>query len=283
MLDETVREIKDMDTQSASIVAVKAAEALEELADRKCHSVEEFIRMLERNSSALQRANRSHAPLYTSQQRIVTAVRESDADTVAEAKDRLLATIEEVVTDIESSKHHAAERASGLVDTGDVLLTHENSSTVMATLEAALDDGKQFDLYVTESRPRFLGRRTARKLAGRQGVDVTLIVDSAAGHVLQECDRLLLGMNCLIDDIVYNRIGTYPIALAAADQGVPVTVVASASKFIGSGFTFENSSRSPAEVMREPTVGFEIDNPAYDATPTRLIDTVVTEEAMIQF
>lgn len=283
MIDETVQQIEEMDTQSASVVAVKAAEALRDLADRECHSVEEFVRMVERNSSALQRANRSHAPLYTTQQRVVDAVTEAEADTVAEAREVLLATIDDVVTEVESSKRLAAQRAATLLEDGDVLFTHENSSTVMATLEEALDDGTEFELYVTESRPRFLGRRTARQLADRAGIDVTLVVDSAAGHFLGECDRVLFGMNCLIDDTVYNRVGTYPIAATAADRGVPVTVVASSSKFIGSGFTFRNNFRSPSEVLREPADGFEVGNPAYDATPTRLVDTIVTEEAVMRF
>jgi len=80
MIDETVREIEEMQTQSASIVAVKAAEALRELTDRECHTVEDFFRVVERNSSALQRANRSHAPLYTTQQRIVDEVDRWSAD-----------------------------------------------------------------------------------------------------------------------------------------------------------------------------------------------------------
>jgi translation initiation factor eIF-2B subunit delta len=283
MIDETVREIEEMDTQSASIVAVKAAKALGDLLDREAHSVEEFERMLERNSGALQRANRSHAPLYTTQQRIVDTVAESDPDTVEAAKARLREAIDAVVTEVESSTAAAAERAASLIEDGDVLLTHENSSTVMATLEHALDDGTSFDLYVTESRPRFLGRRTARQLSDRDDVDVTLVVDGAAGHALRECDRVLVGMNCLIDDRMYNRIGTYPIVATANDQDVPVTVVAASAKFIGSGFTFQNTFRSPAEVTLEPPEGFAVLNPGYDEIPTRLIDVIATEDAMLQF
>ncbi|MFC6975523.1 translation initiation factor eIF-2B [Halomicroarcula sp. GCM10025709] len=283
MIDETVREIEEMDTQSASIVAVKAAKALLDLVDREAHSVEEFQRTLERNSGALQRANRSHAPLYTTQQRIVDAVAEADPDTVAAAKAVLEAAVDEVVTEVESSKAAAAERAATLIEDGDVLLTHENSSTVMATLEQALDDGKQFELYVTESRPRYLGRRTARQLRDRDGVDVTLVVDGAAGYAVRKCDRVLVGMNCLIEDRMYNRIGTYPIVATAADQGVPVAVVASSAKFIGGGFTFQNTYRSPSEVMLEPPEGFAVENPGYDEVPTRLLDVVVTEDTMLEF
>ncbi|WP_324665087.1 translation initiation factor eIF-2B [Haloarcula sediminis] len=283
MIDETVREIEEMQTQSSSIVAVKAAEALRELTERECHTVEDFYRVVERNSSALQRANRSHAPLYTTQQRIVEAVTESDADTVEAAKEALVGAIEDVVEEVESSKQRAAERAAGLVEDGDVLLTHENSSTVMTTFDEIVGAGKAVETFVTESRPRFLGRKTARQLAERDGVETTLITDGAAGHYLSEVDRVLIGMNCLIDDVVYNRIGTHSVVATAASHGVPVTAVGSSSKFIGSGFTFENTYRPASEVMLEPAEGFEVANPGYDATPTRLIDSVVTENAVMEF
>jgi len=283
MIDETVREIEEMQTQSSSIVAVKAAKALRELTERECHTVEDFYRVVERNSSALQRANRSHAPLYTTQQRIVEAVTESDADSVAAAKDALIEATEDVVTEVESSKQHAAERAAELVDDGDVLLTHENSSTVMATFDEVLGAGKTVEAYVTESRPRFLGRKTARQLAERDGVETTLITDGAAGHYLAEVDRVLVGMNCLIEDVVYNRIGTHAIVATANSHDVPVTVVGSSSKIIGGGFTFENTYRPSSEVMLEPADGFAVANPGYDATPTRLLDSVVTENAVIEF
>jgi len=283
MIDETVNQIEEMQTQSASIVAVKAAEALRDLIDREYQSVDDFFRAVERNSNALLRANRSHAPLYTTQKRIVNGVTEADVDSVEEAKDVLREAIEAVVEKVETSKDQAGEKAATLIEDGDVLLTHENSSTVMKTFEYALEAGKSFDLYVTESRPRFLGRKTARKLVAHDDVDVTLIVDGAAGHYFSECDRVLLGMNCLIDDTVYNRIGTYPIVATAHDADVPVTVVGASAKFIGSGFTFENNYRPASEVMLEPAEGFEVANPGYDATPTRLLDTVVTEDAIMQF
>ncbi|PSP65159.1 initiation factor 2B [Halobacteriales archaeon QH_8_67_36] len=283
MIDETVREIEEMQTQSSSIVAVKAAKALRELTERECHTVEDFTRVVERNSSALQRANRSHAPLYTTQQRIVEAVTQADVDSVEAGKAALVDAIEDVVEEVESSKQRAAERAARLFDDGDVVLTHENSSTVMATFDEIRGDDKELEAYVTESRPRFLGRKTARQLAERDGVAATLITDGAAGHYLGEVDRVLIGMNCLIDDVLYNRIGTHSVVASAASHGVPVTAVGSSSKFIGSGFTFENTFRPTSEVMLEPAEGFDVANPGYDATPTRLLDSVVTENAVMEF
>ena len=283
LINETVRQVEEMQTQSASIVAVKAAEALIELSDREYHTVEEFMYSLITNSRALQQANISHAMLYTTQQRLIAEVNESDPETVDEAKERLESVIQDIVTRIESSKEQAAENAATLIDDGDVVLIHENSSTVMATLDCALTSGKRFDLFVAESRPRFLGRKTARQLATRDGVDVTLIVDSAVGYYVSECDRVLTGMSSIINETLYNRIGTYPLVATAACEEVPVTVVGSASKFIGSGFEFQTKFGPASEVTLEPAAGFDVANPAYDATPTRLLDTVVTEDGIMEF
>jgi ribose 1,5-bisphosphate isomerase len=282
-IDETVQQVEEMQTQSESIVAVKSAEALRELTENEYRTVDEFLRALERNSSALLRANRSHALLHTTQRRIVSDVSDADPDTVEAAKEKLRAVIDDVVSRVESAKVQAGQNAATLVDDGDTLLTHKNSSTVMAGLRHALDEGKQFDLYVTESRPRFSGRQTARSLAAHDGVDVTLIVDGASGHFLAECDRVVVGMNCLIDDTVYNGVGTYPIVATASDVGVPVTVVGASAKFIGRGFAFNNNHRLASEVQLEPPDGYDVANPGYDATPTRLLDNVVTEDGIIQF
>jgi translation initiation factor eIF-2B subunit delta len=109
-------------------------------------------------------------------------------------------------------------------------------------------------------------------------VEPHLLVDSAAGHVLDRCDRVVVGMTCIVGDTLYNRVGTLPLVAAADVVGVPVTVVGSESKIIRDDFVFENEEREPAEVIREPVEGVNIENPAYDATPTHLVDEVVTDQ-----
>jgi translation initiation factor eIF-2B subunit delta len=91
-------------------------------------------------------------------------------------------------------------------------------------------------------------------------------------------------MSCIVGEAYYNRVGTLPLCATAAELGVPVTVVGASSKVIDEGgFQFENEYRSPSEVMREPAEGFDIENPAYDATPTRLVDEVVTDRGVITY
>ena len=277
MIDETVEEIRGMQTHSSSVVAVKAAEALRELLDREFATVEEYARSLERNASALQRAQPSHASLYNTQREIVSRIEGGEFDTIEAAKAETEAAIDDVVESVERAKHEAATNAVDLLTDGATVLTHDYSSTVVEAIELAAREGHHIDVYVTEARPRYLGRRTARTLAAVDRVDTTLVVDGAAGHYLDECDRVVLGMSAIVDDTLYNRVGTFPIAATAAELAVPVSVVGASEKLIEEGFVFENEFRSPAEVMREPAEGFSVANPAYDATPTHLLDSVVTE------
>lgn len=281
MIDETVKEISEMETHSSSIVAVRAARALEELLDREFATVAEFERDLERNSSVLRRANPSHASLLTTQRRIVDTVEDRDADTIEEAKAATADVIDEVVEKLEKSKTAAAKKATRLIADDDVVLTHDYSTTVIEAFEHAAERGAELEVYATEARPRLQGRRTARKLSDIDGISVTLIVDDAAGHYLPKCDRALVGMDCVVDDTLYNRIGTYTIAATAADVGVPVAATGSSTKLIESGFRFENEFRPEGEVILEPVDEFEVRNPAYDATPLRLIDRVLTDDVVI--
>mgnify|MGYP006280930881 FL=1 len=278
MIDETVAEIREMRSHSSSAVAVKAATALRELLEREYVSAEAFDRDLEHNAGALRRANTSHASLHNAMRSITDAVL-GQADTPEAAKEQLEDAIVETVDRIESGKRRAAAHAADLLEDGETVLTHDYSSTVLEAVESACAEGTHLDAYVTEARPRYLGRKTARTLAGIDRVEPHLVVDSAAGHFLPECDRVLIGMDCIVEGTLYNRIGTYPIAATAAREGVPVTVVGSSTKVIDE-FRFENEFRPDSEVMREPVEGIEIENPAYDATPVELVDTLVTDEGV---
>ncbi|RKD97243.1 translation initiation factor eIF-2B [Halopiger aswanensis] len=278
MIDETVEEIQEMQTHSSSVVAVHAAQALEELLDREFATVDEYLRDLERNGTVLRRANASHASLQTAIREIVKDVTDADPDSVEEAKERTAKKIDAVVSRVESGKRLAAENTVDHLEDGATLLTHDYSSTVIEALEQATDAGKTFDVYVTEARPRYIGRKTARTLADLEGVDTTLITDSAHGVYLEECDRVVIGMDCIVEDTLYNRVGTFPIASTANRLDVPVTVVGSASKIVSEGFVFENEFRPGSEVMPEPAEGFAVENPNYDATPVELLESVITDE-----
>jgi translation initiation factor 2B subunit (eIF-2B alpha/beta/delta family) len=277
MIDETVEEISEMQTHSSSVVAIKAARAIATLTERETATVEEYIRDLERNSSALRRANPSHATLHTTQRTIVDTVTDADPETVEEAKQLTNETVDSVIEQVETAKGNAAENGAERLEDGMTILTHDYSSTVLLAIELAASNGAHLTVYCTEARPRYLGRKTARVLGAIDRVESHLVVDNASGFILDECDRVILGMDCIVGETLYNRVGTFPIAATAAQLDVPVTAIGSGAKIINDGFVFENEFRSTSEVMREPAEGFAIENPAYDTTPIRLIDEVITD------
>ena len=61
------------------------------------------------------------------------------------------------------------------------ILTHDYSSTVLEAIERETSTKTSLKVYVTEVRPRYLGRKAARRLAGLTQVEPHLLVDSAAG------------------------------------------------------------------------------------------------------
>ena len=278
MIDETVAEIRAMRTHSTSAVAVKATESLAELLDRDYRTVDGFERDLEHNAGVLRRSNPSHAALHNAMREVERTI-VGEPTSVDDAKQLLEETIERVVDDIETSKAAAAANAAERITDGETLLVHDYSTTVLESIEAAAMGGAHLTVYVTEARPRTLGRKTARALAGMDRVDAHMVVDSAMGYALRDCDRVLLGITCITGGTYYNRIGTFPLVVTARELGVPVTAVGSGAKTIEE-FRFENEFRDTVEVMREPVEGVTIENPSYDATPVGMIDTVITDDGV---
>ena len=280
MIDETVAEIRAMRTHSTSAVAVKATRSLADLLDRDYVTVDEFERDLEHNAGVLRRSNPSHAALHNAMRDVERSII-GEPTGVEDAKQLLEDTIDRVATDIETAKGEAAANAAEHIEDSETLLVHDYSTTVLESIENAARGGAHLTVYVTEARPRTLGRKTARVLAGMSRVDVHMVVDSAMGYALRDCDRVLLGITCITGGTYYNRIGTFPLVVTARELGIPVTAVGSGAKTIEE-FRFENEFRDAVEVMREPVEDVEIENPSYDATPIGMIDTVITDEGVVE-
>jgi len=278
MIDETVAEIRAMRTHSTSAVAVKATESLAELLEREYVTVDEFERDVEHNVGVLRRSNPSHAALHNAMREVERSLIGAST-TVESAKQLLEDVIARVVDDIETSKAAAAANAAEQITDGETILVHDYSTTVLESIETAARNGAHLTVYATEARPRTLGRKTARALAGIDRVDAHMLVDAAMGYVLRDCDRVLLGITCITGGTYYNRIGTFPVVVTARELGIPITAVGSGAKTIEE-FRFENEFRDAVEVMREPVEAVTIENPSYDATPVEMLDTVITDDGV---
>jgi len=163
-------------------------------------------------------------------------------------------------------------------------MTHCHSTDALACIEAAVEQGKEIAAVVKETRPRNQGHITARELR-ELGVDVTLIVDSAARRYLNEVDHVLVGADSIAaDGSLINKIGTSGLAVNARDRGTPITAAAQTIKLHPdtlTGHTVEIEMREEREVVDPETraeIGdIAVENPAFDVTPPRYVDAIITE------
>ena len=87
-----------------------------------------------------------------------------------------------------------------------------------------------------------------------------------------------------------NKIGTYSVAVLAAAHGIPFYIAAPVSTFdmsLVSGDEIPIEQRAAVEITegfgrRTAPEGVDVYNPAFDVTPARLINGIITERGVIQ-
>ncbi|MCY3613448.1 MAG: S-methyl-5-thioribose-1-phosphate isomerase [Gemmatimonadetes bacterium] len=172
--------------------------------------------------------------------------------------------------------------------------------TATAPMYLAHDEGLRVHVWVRETRPRFQGAGLTSWELGQHGVPHTLVSDSAAGHLLSrgKVDVVIVGTDrTTAAGDVANKVGTYPLALAARDNGVPFYVAAPSPSIdwsIEDGASIPIEERDPEEITRVWGVdeegverrvrvvpeGTRAANYAFDVTPRRLVTGLVTERGV---
>ena len=185
--------------------------------------------------------------------------------------------VRSAVKDYQRRLRNTIREAVKLLSGYRCILTHSYSSTLATAIELCED----LKVIVTESRPGFEGVRLAERLAS-SGLEVTLIVDSAASYILErgEVDAVVVGCDAILDDCsIVNKVGTRMIALAARDTRTPFHVVTDLWKAAVHGFSFEE--HSPEEVYGRKVEGISVRNPYFEKIPPRLISKFITDEGVL--
>jgi ribose 1,5-bisphosphate isomerase len=204
-----------------------------------------------------------------------------DAETVRES---VVTAVEDLRDRLDRAQSDLGTVGANRLSPGDTVMTHCHSTDALACLETATARGKDLSAIVKETRPRKQGHRTARRLDDL-GVPVTFVVDSAAHSYLDEADHVFVGADTITaEGTVVNKIGTAGLAASARQRDVPVTVAAQTLKLDPetlSGTRVDIEHRAPSEVMPdERQASFDsltVANPAFDRTPPRNVDAIVTE------
>ncbi|MGE5047349.1 MAG: S-methyl-5-thioribose-1-phosphate isomerase [Deltaproteobacteria bacterium] len=186
-----------------------------------------------------------------------------------------------------------------LVPDGRGILTHCNAGglatagygTALGVVRAALESGKKCAVFADETRPWLQGARLTAWELLQDGIPVTLLPDVAAASLLGSgrIGCVVVGADRIArNGDTANKVGTYPLALAAHAAGVPFYVAAPTSTVdlrAASGSEIPIEQRPAREVThlggaRVAAEGVEVFNPAFDVTPSRFITAIVTERGV---
>ena len=221
------------------------------------------------------------------------------AKTIQEAKrvvlDEALKMAEE---DVETNRKIGGHGLKLFKD-GDMVLTHCNAGslatvaygTALGVIRAARESGKRLSVIATETRPVMQGSRLTAFELVHDGIDVSLITDTAVGHMMARgaINHVIVGADRVLHTgHVFNKIGTYQVAILANKHNVPFYVAAPLSTF-----DFESNpndviieDRSADEVVkvgkkRIAPKGVRVFNPAFDMTPPELITGIITQKGIL--
>ena len=267
--DEIVRKIKAIEIQGAIRVALASIEALN-LKSKELKKKNELLPFVEilKKARDTEPAMRNLLNLY------MKNLRED------------LANTDEVYERLKNETLEASERiyeiGSRQIESGMKIFTHCRSSNAIGVLIRAWDDGKRFEVFNTETRPRFdVQGRAAAKTMVERGIPVTHMVDNAAYKYIIDCDIFIFGADSISSSgNIFNKIGTRIFAEIAKRAGVRTICCTNSIKFNPdtlSGAKEKIEMRDPKEVWDFEHPNLKIVNPAFDEVERQFVDSIICE------
>jgi len=218
--------------------------------------------------------------------------------TVSEIRDTVIAKAKQMAEEDINTNKKMGKNGAELFQDNDTIMTHCNAGalatvaygTALGVIRATKESGKNIKVIATETRPVQQGSRLTAFELKHDGIDVSLIPDTAVGYTM--ANGLVNGVVVGADRVlrtghVFNKIGTYQVATMAKNHDIPFYVAAPLS-------TFDLESR-PDDVIieqrkasevtgigdkRTAPDGIDVINPAFDMTPPELISGIITENGI---
>ena len=220
---------------------------------------------------------------------------------VSEIKERLLREAIAIYEEDKDICRRIGENGAALLKNNSRVLTHCNAGglatagygTALGVIFAAKEQGKKVSVYVDETRPLLQGSRLTAWELVQAGIETTLICDNMAASVMKDgkVDCVIVGADRIAaNGDTANKIGTYGVSILAKEHGIPFYVAAPISTFdlkIPSGSEIPIEQRNAKEVTEPfgyriaPKEGLNVYNPAFDVTPAKYIEAIITEKGVI--
>lgn len=212
----------------------------------------------------------------------------------------LLGRAKQIHADDIAANHKMGQLGAELIMPDSLVITHCNAGalatggygTALGVIRSAFNNGTIKKVFASETRPWFQGARLTSWELQQDHIPVNLVIDSAIASLMQnnKIAWLIVGSDRIAaNGDVANKIGTYSHAVSANYHGVKVMVVAPSSTIdmqIASGANIPIENRSAEEVtdfnmLRIAPDNIEAINPAFDITPAKLVNAIVTEKGIV--
>jgi translation initiation factor 2B subunit (eIF-2B alpha/beta/delta family) len=281
--EDRLRIIECDNSSGASEILVMAKECLVTYSGEiRSSSCEGYMNLFSVFAKRLVNAQPSMAPLFNYVNEVLLYLEDSQDGSmdVTGFNKEFIKISEDYITNSQNAQKSMEKHIDNLLEDSNTILTHSYSSTVIRSLTNAQANGKNLAVIVTESRPGFEGRKTARILS-EGGIRTTLLADMAVFVFIKEIDMVLVGCDTLCKEGVVNKIGTSGLALAAKNQRRPFYVAGDSGKFLPSIYRSgpEIENMDPNEIMTDPG-SIEIKNLYFDTTSYDHITGIINEDGI---
>ena len=262
----------------------------------KAETKEELLSDLEKAQKILFMTRPTAVNLVWGLEQIMKVAKENDS--VDEIKESIIDKAKQMADEDIKINQEMGKHGSQLFKNNDSVMTHCNAGalatvgygTALGVIRATKESGKNVKVIATETRPVQQGSRLTAFELKHDGIDVTIIPDTAVGYTMANnlVNRVVVGADRILrTGHVYNKIGTYQVATMAKQHNIPFYVAAPLS-------TFDLQSK-PNDVIIEQRKASEVTgigdkktapddidviNPAFDMTPPELISGIITENGV---
>lgn len=295
--DQMAEAIKDLRVRGAPLLGAAAAFALALTAHHsKATNNISLLAELENAAKTIKSTRPTAVNLFWAVDRILSKAQSFSGNT--EALKALAVQEAERIADEDAEANRAiGKNGAELIRDGDVVLTHCNAGelatveygTALGVVRAAVEQGKKIRVIATETRPLLQGARLTAYELKRDGIPVTLITDNMVGYVMHKglVNRVVVGADRIVQDAVFNKIGTFTVAVLAKAHNVPFYVAAPKSTFDlkRKAADVAIEERSPVEVThfggrQTAANGVGVLNPAFDVTPLKYVSAIICESGV---
>lgn len=299
-LDTLIEAIRNLSVRGAPAIGVAAGfgVALAAKASRATN-YDTFVSDIENASHQLFQSRPTAVNLAWALERLQNFIRNHQNLPLDELRLQILSEAIRIKEEDIAANRRLGQFGQSLLEDGDSVLTHCNAGalatagygTALGVIYAAREAGKNISVFADETRPVLQGARLSSWELVRNGVPVTVIADSMAGHVMAKglVKKVIVGADRIAaNGDTANKIGTYALAILARHHGLPFYVAAPFSSVdlkMPTGEKIPIEERDGEELRQfngKKTVAdtAKVLNPAFDVTPHELISAIITDEGI---